>query len=276
MRLDRTPGGSISMNRKMFTVDAFTAEAFRGNPAGVCMLHDQATDSWMQAVAAEMRFSETAFLLHGVDGSSIRYFTPVTEIPLCGHATIASAHVLWEEKLVLDQAEITFFSKSGTLHAHQEDGWVCLDFPSMPVKRREAAQGLAEALGAELVWVSGGVMGGYLIELGRETEVRNLNPDFVALRRGNFGAIIVTARSDSAGCDFVSRFFWPEGGIDEDPVTGVAHCSLGPYWAGRLGKDDLVGQQVSQRGGIVRVRVRGERVDILGQAVTIVRGEILV
>lgn len=264
------------MRALLIQVDAFTEVPFRGNPAAVCLLHNQVEDSWMQAVAAEMNLSETAFLWQYSKGFTIRYFTPVTEVPLCGHATVASAHVLWEQDLVSNHEEIIFHSKSGTLRAQRENDWTCLDFPAYSVEKMEAPRGLAEALGAKSLSTWSGVFGGYLVELPSEAKVMNLRPDLSALHEGELGPVIVTARSESQAYDFVSRFFWPEGGIDEDPVTGVAHCSLGPYWAERLEKNDLVGHQVSQRGGIVRVRVRGERVDILGKAVTVMRGEILV
>ncbi len=264
------------MKAMMLQVDSFTQVPFRGNPAAVCLLHQQVEDGWMQTVAAEMNLSETAFLWQYSPGFAIRYFTPLIEVPLCGHATLASAHVLWEQDLISNYGEIIFHSKSGILRAQREKDWTCLDFPAHPVEKTQAPPTLAEALGAKPVSAWSGELGGYLAELDSEESVRGLKPDVAILRQGEFGPVIVTARSESESYDFVSRFFWPVGGIDEDPVTGVAHCSLGPYWAERLEKTDLVGHQVSQRGGIVRVRVRGERVDILGQAVTVMRGEILV
>jgi len=229
----------------------------------------------MQAVAAEMNLSETAFLQQDRHAFSIRYFTPVLEVPLCGHATLASAHVLWEERLVPDDAEILFQARGGTLRAHREAEWTCLDFPGYPVEQVDLPPGLSEALGAEPVSACSVKGSGYLAELPSEVMVRALQPDMARLRQGQFGPVSVTARSGSESYDFVSRFFWPAGGIEEDPVTGVAHCSLGPYWAARLEKTDLVGHQISPREGIVRVRIRGERVDILGQAVTVMRGEIV-
>ena len=263
------------MQARIIQVDAFTQVPFRGNPAAVCLLHDDMPDSWMQAVAAEMNLSETAFVRQHQNGFSIRYFTPVIEVPLCGHATLASAHVLWEEDMVPNQEEIIFQGKSGTLRAHRDADWTCLDFPVYAVEKVELPPGLPEALGAEPVSACSVQGSGYLVEFPSEAIVRALQPNIARLHQGQFGPVSVTARSASASYDFVSRFFWPTGGIAEDPVTGVAHCSLGPYWAARLAKTDLVGHQVSQRGGIVRVRIRGERVDILGQAVTVMRGEIM-
>jgi predicted PhzF superfamily epimerase YddE/YHI9 len=260
---------------RIIQVDAFTDVPFRGNPAAVCLLPDDVPDAWMQAVAAEMHLSETAFVRQRQNGFSIRYFTPVIEVPLCGHATLASAQVLWEEDMVPEHDEIIFQAKSGSLRAHREEEWTCLDFPVYAVEKVEMPPGLPEALGAKPVSACSVQGSGYLVGLPSEAIVRLLQPDIVRLHQGQFGPVSVTARSASASYDFVSRFFWPVGGIEEDPVTGVAHCSLGPYWAARLGKTDLVGHQVSRRGGIVRVRLRGERVDILGQAVTVMRGEIM-
>ena len=258
-------------------VDSFTAEPFHGNPAAVCLLREEATAEWMQAVAAEMNLSETAFVLRRASGDfSIRWFTPTVEVPLCGHATLASAHVLWENRLVLPDQPIRFQGQAGLLAAAREADWVCLDFPALPVEECAAAGGLAEALGCKPVSVHRNRLGVCLAELDSETRVRELQPALDRLADEEFDACIVTARSEAGSCDFVSRFFGPAIGIDEDPVTGAAHCSLGPYWARRLGKTELVGHQVSKRGGVVKVRVRGDRVDLLGQAVTVMRGEMLV
>jgi PhzF family phenazine biosynthesis protein len=257
-------------------VDAFTAEPFRGNPAAVCLLREEAPPEWMQAVAAEMNLSETAFVLPRTAGDfSIRWFTPTVEVPLCGHATLASAHVIWEERLVEHEQSITLRAQSGVLTAGCEDNWICLDFPALPVEPTPAPPGLAAALGCEPLSVHRNRFGNHLVELRSEQAVRTLQPDAARLLGAGIEACIVTARSESRACDFVSRFFAPGMGIDEDPVTGAAHCSLGPYWAERFGKTELVGHQVSKRGGAVKVRVQGDRVDLLGQAVTVMRGEIL-
>ncbi len=256
-------------------VDAFTSEPFRGNPAGVCLLREEATAGWMQAVAAEMNLSETAFLLRRAEGDfSIRWFTPTVEVPLCGHATLASAHVLWEDKVVSPTEPIIFHAQDGVLTAAREGDWIRLDFPALPVEESPVPVDLAEALGFEVLSVYRNRFPAFLVELDSEKAVRDLQPDIARLRDAEFNVCIVTARSDSAACDFVSRFFGPGVGIDEDPATGAAHCSLGPFWAERLGKTELVGHQVSKRGGVVKVRVHGDRVDILGQAVTVIRGEL--
>jgi predicted PhzF superfamily epimerase YddE/YHI9 len=262
------------MTIRIDQVDAFTADPFRGNPAGVCVLEEWAPEDWMLAVAAEMNLSETAFLVPRENGFGIRYFTPVIEVPLCGHATLASAHLLWEQGVVTPAETIALSAKGGGLSAGREGDWIRLDFPAIPASPAQIPEGLAEALGSEILGAYQSWENGYLVELDGVATVRDLEPDFTRLRA--FGPINVTAEGTGmAGCDFVSRFFAPSLGIDEDPVTGVAHCSLAPFWAERLDKEALVGHQLSRRGGVVRVRARGERVDILGQAVTVMRGEIL-
>ncbi|MEW6249058.1 MAG: PhzF family phenazine biosynthesis protein [Planctomycetota bacterium] len=255
-------------------IDAFTAEPFRGNPAGVCLLSDEADPAWMQAVAAEMNLSETAFLVRQGAEFQIRWFTPATEVPLCGHATLASAHALWEEGIVAPDLSITFRSQSGPLAARREADWICLDFPLLRVAPVAAPAGLAEALGCAPLSLHRDATYMHVVELESAAAVRDLRPDIRRLHALGLGSCIVTARGDAPGCDFVSRFFAPMFGIDEDPVTGSAHCALAPFWAERLGRSELTGQQVSKRGGVVRVRVRGERVELLGQAVTVIRGEL--
>ena len=262
------------MNTRIIQVDAFTRQPFRGNPAGVCLLEDEASAEWMQAIAAEMNLSETAFLCPHSDGFDIRYFTPLIEVPLCGHATLASAHVLWEEGAAPANGPIPLQAPAGPLTARREGDWICLDFPAYPVSPAASPEGLASVLGAEPRAAHRLPTHGYLLEFDSEDTIRELQPDFSGMLRQKLGWVVVTARCEGSEYDFVSRFFAPQVGINEDPVTGVAHCSLGPYWADRLGKKELVGHQVSRRGGVVRVRVRGQRVDILGQAVTVIRGYI--
>jgi PhzF family phenazine biosynthesis protein len=257
-------------------VDAFTREPFRGNPAAVCVLAEEAAADWMQHVAAEMNLAETVFLrqrdAHAYD---IRWFTPTVEVRLCGHATLASAHVLWTEGHVPLEQNITFHSQSGLLAADREVDWVRLDFPALPVEPCAIPAEVADALGVGSQPAYRNANGVYLIELASEDEVRTVAPDFGCLRKLPASETIITARSADAQFDFVSRFFAASAGIDEDPVTGSAHCSLGPFWAQRLGRNDLVGHQVSHRGGVVKVRALGDRVDLLGQAVTVLRGELL-
>jgi PhzF family phenazine biosynthesis protein len=259
----------------IFCVDAFTDRPFAGNPAGVCLLDTARPESWMRSVAAEMNLAETAFLEPRDGDFHLRWFTPATEVDLCGHATLASAHVLWSEGRFAPAASIRFHTKSGVLTASRAGTVIELDFPSEPASACEAPAGLAAALGADPVHVGKNRMD-YIVELASDNDVRRLKPDIKALGRIEGRGIIVTARSASAQCDFVSRFFGPAVGIDEDPVTGSAHCCLGPYWAEKLGKTDLVGYQASSRGGTVRVSVRAARVALGGHAVMVHRGELLV
>lgn len=262
--------------RMIYQVDSFTEEPFRGNPAGVCLLDEDAPESWMQAVAAEMNLSETAFVRRLADGFSIRYFTPVAEVPLCGHATLASAHILWEEGVVPESESISFESKAGPLAARIEGDWVLLDFPADPVEKTELPGGVAEVLGAEPK-ASYKSRSGFslMFEFDSDETVRSLQPDTALMGKRGFKVVVVTAESLSPQYDFISRCFAPGLGVPEDPVTGAVHCSLGPFWSKRLGKGEVTGYQASRRGGVVRVRDRGERVEILGRTVTMIRGKLL-
>ena len=268
------------MPQRITQVDAFADAPFRGNPAAVCILPGPADEGWMQNVAAEMNLSETAFLHPAQDGYELRWFTPMAEVDLCGHATLASAHVLWEEEFIPPDGTARFHTRSGLLTVRKQDTGLEMNFPAEPAQPAEAPTGLADALGAKVKWV-GRNRFDYLAELESERVVRDLTPDFSALRKVATRGIIVTAQSEAGGngtgdYDYVARFFGPALGIDEDPVTGSAHCGLAPFWAERLGRDALVGFQASARGGTVRVRVAGDRVMLTGQAVTTMRGELLV
>lgn len=278
------------MPRPLFVVDAFADAAFRGNPAAVCLLDAPAPAAWMQQVAAEMNLSETAFLVPredpstgsprqgsgqaGQGGWDLRWFTPATEVDLCGHATLASAHVLWATGRLAADAAAYFHTRSGELIATREGEMITLDFPATPPEPTAAPDGLAAALGVEPQHV-GRSRYDYLIEVANAATVRDLDPDFTALGRVEARGVIVTSRGDGEGVDFVSRFFAPAVGIDEDPVTGSAHCCLAPYWSDKLGRADLIGYQASRRGGTVRVYTSGDRVRLSGRAVTVVRGELL-
>ena len=256
-------------------VDAFTSEPFGGNPAAVCLLPAPAHAEWMQRVAREMNLSETAFLFRREAGEfDLRWFTPRVEVDLCGHATLASAHVLWEEGHLPPDVPAVFHTRSGRLSAELRDGWIAMDFPVEPPDPAPAPDELAAALGAKLTYV-GRNRFDYLIEVDSQATVERLAPDFAALKRLKARGIIVTARADAEGVDFVSRFFAPGTGIDEDPVTGSAHCCLGPYWQQRLGRDAFTARQVSERGGLIKVVVHRDRVLLVGQAVTVFRGELL-
>ena len=258
---------------KLHQIDAFTDRPFAGNPAAVCLLDGPRDDGWLQAVAAEMNLSETAFLARRSDGYELRWFTPVVEVDLCGHATLASAHFLWETGTLAPKVPARFHTRSGWLTATQEGEWIALDFPTEAPEPVDAPPGLLEALGVTPRY-AGRNRFDTLIEVESEAEVRQLRPDFARLAEATERGAIVTARSADPRFDFVSRFFAPRAGIDEDPATGSAHCCLGAYWQGRLGKSTLLAYQASKRGGVVRVEVRGDRTTLGGQAVTVLRGEL--
>ena len=255
-------------------VDAFTARPFAGNPAAVCILEKPREDLWMQDVAREMNLSETAFLTPCGDGYNLRWFTPGAEVDLCGHATLASAHLLWEDGRLSGGGQARFHTRSGLLSAVRRDSWIEMDFPAKPEQAAEMPTELAAAIAVPARHV-GRNQFDYIVELGSAEAVRDLRPDLARLRGVPVRGVIVTSRSDSAEYDFISRFFAPGVGVDEDPVTGSAHCCLGPYWAARLGKTEFTAYQASARGGVVRVSVRGDRVILGGQAVTVMRGELL-
>lgn len=254
-------------------VDAFSAVPFGGNPAAVCFLPGPAEDRWMAQVAMENNLSETAFLYPEGDAYRLRWFTPAVEVDLCGHATLGTAYALWTEGYLSPDAPARFLTKSGLLTCTQSNGWIEMNFPAtFAVEAAPPAQ-LSEALGCSFAWVGKNKFD-YLIEVGDEATVRGLDPAHHLLRQLPVRGVIVTAKG-SGEYDFVSRFFAPGAGIDEDPVTGSAHCSLAPYWAKRLGRSSLTGYQASKRGGVVGVRVEGDRVVLRGQAVTTMRGELL-
>jgi PhzF family phenazine biosynthesis protein len=263
---------------RIFQVDAFTGSAFGGNPAAVCLLPGPAEPAWMQRVAAEMNLSETAFLEPRDGGYGLRWFTPAVEVALCGHATLASAHVLYETGLARPGEAIRFDSASGTLTARQDGPAIALDFPATPAREAGPPPDVLAALGV-IPPVTGPAWTGrsrddLLIVLAAEEEVTALAPDFGKLAAAGGRGIIVTAPTSRSDADFVSRFFAPAVGVAEDPVTGSAHCTLAPYWCGRLGRAALTGYQASARGGTVRVRLAGDRVILTGQAVTVLTGEL--
>ncbi|HSL71790.1 MAG TPA: PhzF family phenazine biosynthesis protein [Longimicrobiales bacterium] len=262
------------MKQPIVQVDAFTDRAFAGNPAAVCILTDMPGDDWLRAVALEMNLSETAFLVRDGDAYRLRWFTPAVEVDLCGHATLASAHVLWEDGHLRPDETAEFDTRSGRLRAMRDHGWITLDFPAKHAVPAEPPAGLLEALGVDARAVLRNVFD-YLVECESADQVRGLQPDFTQLQRVEMRGVMVTALSDDPRFDFVSRFFAPAAGVNEDPVTGSAHCALGPYWADRLGKNPLIGYQASARGGMVRVEVKGDRVLLGGKAVTVLRGELL-
>ena len=277
----------------LYIVDAFTNRPFRGNPAAVCLLTGPAEERWMQRLAAEMNLSETAFVRQSGDEFELRWFTPKLEVDLCGHATLAAAHVLYDEGIVPQGTGIRFRTRSGVLRVTPaapgsleaiaasrdaerrvgEAPWLEMDFPREDAHPAEAPEEMLQALAVVPRYV-GRNRFDYLIEVASEDELEQLRVDFRRLLPLVPRGLIVTAASARDGIDFVSRFFAPAAGIDEDPVTGSAHCCLGPFWAARLGKMELVGMQVSQRRGIVWMRVGEERVLLGGQAVTVLRGRL--
>jgi len=262
------------MGQRVVQVDAFTGEAYRGNPAAVCVLDGPADERWMQLIAREMNLSETAFLYPTDGGFHLRWFTPATEVDLCGHATLASAHVLWEDGHLAPNQAARFQTLSGELTAVKDGDWIELNFPSEPAHGAVVPADLEPALGAKLLQVARNRMD-FLVEVENEDVVRTMRPNIALLKQIDARGVIVTSRASGDDYDFVSRFFGPAVGIDEDPVTGSSHCCLGPFWGERLGKEQLIGYQASARGGVVRVQLAGDRVRLSGQAVTVMRGELI-
>ncbi|PYP37524.1 MAG: oxidoreductase [Gemmatimonadetes bacterium] len=262
------------MSVRIVQVDAFASGPFTGNPAAVCILPAPGDERWMQDVAREMNLAETAFLHPENGGYRLRWFTPAVEVALCGHATLASAHVLWEERHLPAGRQARFHTQSGLLTADRAGDWIELDFPSTPPTAAPAPAGLATALGVTPRWVGRSTFD-YIAEIDSEDAVRRLAPDLMAVARVEARGIIVTSRGGTSGYDFVSRFFAPQSGVPEDPVTGSAHCALAPFWSERLHKTTMTAYQASARGGVVRVRLAGDRVILGGQAVTVLRGELV-
>ncbi len=288
------------MGVPLFLVDAFADKPFTGNPAAVCLLDRPADEGWMQRLAAEMNLSETAFVCpltptphprgerasaaphpwgvrgrgEGADGFQLRWFTPAVEVDLCGHATLASAHVLWEAGRLKPEQPARFQTRSGLLTVTRTETGISMDFPAKPIEPATAPPELARALGVALQEVGKNGMD-FLVRVESEAVLRGLKPDFALLAHLPVRGVIVTSRATTTGFDFVSRFFAPACGVNEDPVTGSAHCALGPFWRTRLGKDEFRAYQASPRGGVIGVRVCGERVHLFGRAVTVLRGELI-
>jgi PhzF family phenazine biosynthesis protein len=260
------------MSQTVVQIDAFTDRPFAGNPAAVCIMDGPADAGWMQSVALEMNLSETAFLYPKGDRYSLRWFTPTVEAEMCGHATLASAHLLFEDGHASSDQTLLFDTLSGELRASKSGDWIMLDFPAVPPAETDAPDGLIDAIGVEPLNVSCNGKR-YLAQLPSEEAVRSLTPDITKLASLPIRNLIVTAEG-SGEYDFVSRNFAPAMGIAEDPVTGSAHCTLGPFWQPKLGKDDMLAFQASKRGGTVRVRIAGDRVLFGGRAVITMRGEL--
>lgn len=262
------------MQLEIFHVDAFTSKIFSGNPAAVCVLDGPREVSWMKNVAQEMNLSETAFLLRNEKGYGLRWFTPLVEVDLCGHATLASAHVLWEQNICSSSEPISFSTRSGILTARKNGDWIALDLPCISNEPVRPPPALLEALKVVPVCVRRKGQSDFLVEVDSESTLRSLSPDMTILKRLAKG-VVITCRSESQDFDFLSRFFAPQEGIDEDPVTGSAHCCLGPYWKEKLGKNEFTAFQASARGGLLKVKVVGDRVMLEGQAVTVLQGKLL-
>jgi PhzF family phenazine biosynthesis protein len=263
-----------SRDIRLYQVDAFAEGPFHGNPAAVCILTEPRSESWMQAVAAEMNLSETAFITRRESEFLLRWFTPAAEVRLCGHATLATAHVLWETEMLPSAEEARFHTASGLLTASRIGQDIELNFPARELEDADAPSGLEDALGVDADYV--GISGrDYLLLADSDEVVRSLTPDFTRLRQLPIRGLMVTACSSSAEYDFVSRYFAPSVGVDEDPVTGSAHCCLGPFWGERLGKGLLVAYQASARGGVIRIELDRDRVRLRGRAVTVIRGTLV-
>jgi predicted PhzF superfamily epimerase YddE/YHI9 len=263
------------MNITLQVVDAFTNRPFAGNPAAVCVLPAPRDEAWMKLVAREMNLSETAFLHPTEGGFALRWFTPTVEVKLCGHATLASAHTLWETGALEPDQPARFHTLSGWLDCRRAGEWIEMDFPAHPVEAAEPPPVLLQGLGVKPVFV-GRAAFQWLVEVADEAALRGLRPDFQRLSELPVQGIIVTAQPDAPEFDFVSRYFAPASGVNEDPVTGSAHCALGPYWQAKLGKADFTAYQASARGGVVKVSVRSDRVLLTGQAITVSRVQLLV
>ena len=260
----------------LYVVDAFADRPFAGNPAAVCPLDGPRPEEWLRNVAMEMNLSETAFVWPEGDNFRLRWLTPAIEVDLCGHATLAASHVLWETGRVPAGRAIRFETRSGTLTAEPRDGLIELDFPARPATLGPVDQTVVTALGTTAVAYGLNGMDAFVV-VANEVEVRRVRPDFRQLGKVGVRGVIVTAQAEAdKNYDFVSRFFAPGSGVDEDPVTGSAHCCLAPYWGERLGKTEMTGYQASKRGGTVRVRLVGNRVKLGGKAITVTRGELLV
>lgn len=259
---------------RLLTVDAFTDRPFGGNPAAICVLETEASAAWMQLVAAEMNLSETAFVRPRPDGFSLRWFTPTVEVDLCGHATLATAHALWSERIAPD-SEIRFHTKCGVLTCQRTGGLIEMNFPASATTRVDPPPRLFESLGITSAVEVRQTQFDHLVALESEQTVRSLTPDYALMKTIPTRGVIATAPSDDPRYDMASRFFAPAVGVNEDPVCGSAHCALAPYWGTRLGKTSLVALQASARVGVLHLRISGNRVILAGNAVTVWRGELL-
>jgi PhzF family phenazine biosynthesis protein len=266
----------MSKQKIIYQVDAFTAEPFKGNPACVCILEQEPSGSWMQSIAMEMNLSETAFIFPGEEIRNIRFYTPEAEIELCGHATLSSSHILYETGIVKNDEEIKFSSKAGILSIKKRGDWITMNFPSYNLKEIAIPSEFNILTGKQPTELYRAGYGWTLALLKDENEVKTMKPDFQAMKQSEFGDLIVTALSSVPEFDFCVRCFAPALGINEDPVTGSAHCALVPFWNSKTGKSDFISHQVSKREGILKVSLKEDRVEISGQAVTVFKAEMYV
>lgn len=262
------------MKLPIYQVDAFASDPFSGNPAGVCLLEEEIDPILMQKIAMEMNLAETAFVCREGSALRLRWFTPAVEVDLCGHATLASSHVLWQQGWLDSTAPAEFDTRSGRLTARLDGSLIRMDFPAQMATASDAPDGLLESLGVDAVFVARNSTD-YLIEVESADSLRGLTPDFSRLKTVPCRGVMVTCQSDDPEFDFFSRFFGPGVGIDEDPVTGSAHCCLAPYWAEKLGKTSLSAFQLSHRGGHVMTVVRGDRIELAGSAITMLEGTMM-
>jgi PhzF family phenazine biosynthesis protein len=264
------------MTKTIYIVDAFTDKPFKGNSAGVCILQEKTEDQWMQHIAAELNLSETAFILQQGMGFSIRYFTPTTEVPLCGHATLAAAHILYETKIAAPGSTIAFHSKKGLLEIKQKDNLIVMNFPVYTINETPEPLGFFDIFQTKCHEFYHSpideTMGWITAVFENEDIIAKLTPNFDLMKQLNFQPVIVTAKSDKPGIDFVLRCFVPSHGINEDPVTGSAHCVLTPLWQQKLNKNQLVSFQLSKRTGIIYSHFLGKRIEINGTAITVIKG----
>ncbi len=262
--------------KTIYQVDAFTAEPFKGNPAGVCILQKEVSKKWMQNIAAEMNLPETAFFIKAGDKYKIRYFSPESEVPLCGHATLSSAHIIYQEGIISKDKTITFASGVGDLYVRKSGNWIIMNFPAYNVEPMQIPSSAEKLIGIKPVELYRTSHGWTLALLHNEEDVRNLKPDFNLMKGSPFGNLIVTAPSEDTNFDFCVRCFAPALGINEDPVTGSAYSALTPFWNKKTGCEEFVSRQVSKRSGILKVALKGDRVEIAGHAKTIFKAELYV
>ncbi len=266
----------MAEKNRIYQVDAFTSEPFKGNPAGVCILGESTSSDWMQNIATEMNVSETAFIIPGTPVNQIRFFSPVEEVPLCGHATLAAAHVMFEKGYAPREEEVVFMSKAGELRARLSKRWITMDFPAFPISQIPVPNGIEKIIGAKPVEMYSSSYGWKLVLINVENELRTMKPDFNQMLRNDLGHLIVTAPSSETNFDFSLRCFVPSFGIYEDPVTGSANCILAPFWHMKTNRNDFIVQQVSKRTGVMKISLKENRVQISGQAKTVFRATLYV